>query len=88
MFETLNLEFKEPSLKVNFFATCLGATIYSNASLNAIKLLRKENLEVVFKKTGHVAAGQATTQDTMKRLKKSFYTISNFIPITTTYYLT
>ncbi len=42
--------FKELSLKVNFFATCLGAAIYSNASLNAIKLLRKENLEVVFKK--------------------------------------
>ncbi|EIE29887.1 (S)-2-hydroxy-acid oxidase, partial [Helicobacter pylori] len=37
-------------MKVNFFATCLGAAIYSNASLNAIKLLRKENLEVVFKK--------------------------------------
>lgn len=59
-------------MKVNFFATCLGAAIYSNASLNAIKLLRKENLEVVLKKTRHVAASQATTQDTMKRQKSRF----------------
>lgn len=36
--------------KVYFFATCLGSAIYTNTSINAIKLLQKEGLEVVFKK--------------------------------------
>lgn len=36
--------------KVYFFATCLGSAIFTNTSLNAIKLLQREGVEVVFKK--------------------------------------
>lgn len=36
--------------KVYLFATCLGNAIFTQTSLNAIKLLRRENVEVVFKK--------------------------------------
>lgn len=36
--------------KVYFFATCLGSAIYTNTSVNAIKLLQKEGIEVIFKK--------------------------------------
>lgn len=71
-------------MKVNFFATCLGAAIYSNASLNAIKLLRKENLEVVFKKDQTCCGQPSYNSGYYEETKKSFYTISNFIPITTT----
>lgn len=36
--------------KIYFFATCLGNAIFTQTSLNAIKLLRKEGIEVIFKK--------------------------------------
>ena len=36
--------------KVYFFATCLGNAIYTQTALNAIKLLRREGVEVIFKK--------------------------------------
>lgn len=36
--------------KVYFFATCLGGIAYSGTCLNAIKLLQKEGIEVIFKK--------------------------------------
>lgn len=36
--------------KVYFFATCLGSAIYTNTSINAIKLLQREGIEVIFKK--------------------------------------
>ena len=36
--------------KVYFFATCLGGIAYSATCLNAIKLLQKEGVEVIFKK--------------------------------------
>lgn len=36
--------------KVYFFATCLGNAIFTQTSLNAIKLLRQEDVEVIFKK--------------------------------------
>lgn len=71
-------------MKVNFFATCLGAAIYSSASLNAIKLLRKENLEVVFKKDQTCCGQPSYNSGYYEETKKLFYTISNFIPITTT----
>lgn len=38
------------SKKVYFFATCLGGIAYSGTCLNAIKLLQKEGVEVIFKK--------------------------------------
>lgn len=37
-------------MKVYFFATCLGGAAYSNTCINAIKLLQKEGVEVIFKK--------------------------------------
>ncbi len=37
-------------MKVYFFATCLGSIAYSNTCINAIKLLQKEGVEVIFKK--------------------------------------
>ena len=36
--------------KVYFFATCLGTAAMQEMVLNAIKLLRKEGVEVIFKK--------------------------------------
>lgn len=36
--------------KVYFFATCLGGIAYSGTIVNAIKLLQKEGVEVIFKK--------------------------------------
>lgn len=36
--------------KVNFFATCIGASAYADTCVNAIKLLQKEGVEVIFKK--------------------------------------
>lgn len=37
-------------MRVYFFGTCIGATAFSNTCINAIKLLQKEGVEVVFKK--------------------------------------
>lgn len=37
-------------MKVYFFATCLGGIAYSQTCINAIKLLQKEGVEVIFKK--------------------------------------
>ncbi|TSA85982.1 (Fe-S)-binding protein [Helicobacter mehlei] len=37
-------------MKVYFFATCLGGVVYSQTIVNCIKLLRKEGVEVIFKK--------------------------------------
>ncbi len=36
--------------KVYFYATCLGNAIYTNASISSINLLRREGIEVIFKK--------------------------------------
>ncbi len=36
--------------KVYFFATCLGSAIYTDTSVNSINLLRREGVEVIFKK--------------------------------------
>lgn len=36
--------------KVYFFATCIGSIAYADTCVNAIKLLQKEGLEVIFKK--------------------------------------
>lgn len=43
--------------RVYFFATCLGNAIYADTSINAIKLLQREGVEVVFKK-GQTCCGQ------------------------------
>lgn len=37
-------------MKAYFFATCLGGMVYSKTCVNAIKLLQKEGVEVIFKK--------------------------------------
>lgn len=37
-------------MRVFFFSTCLGGIAYADTCVNAIKLLQKEGLEVVFKK--------------------------------------
>lgn len=37
-------------MKVYFFATCLGGVAYSNTCINAIKLLQRQGVEVIFKK--------------------------------------
>ena len=36
--------------KVYFFSTCLGGAVYSDTCINAINLLRREGVEVIFKK--------------------------------------
>lgn len=36
--------------KVYFFATCLGSAAMQDSVLNAIKLLRRQGVEVIFKK--------------------------------------
>lgn len=36
--------------KVYFYATCLGNSIYTDTSVNGIKLLQREGLDVIFKK--------------------------------------
>ncbi len=36
--------------KVYFFATCLGSSVYTDASISSIELLRREGVEVIFKK--------------------------------------
>ena len=36
--------------KVYFFATCLGGAAYADTCINAIQLLQREGLEVIFKK--------------------------------------
>ncbi|MDE7316800.1 MAG: (Fe-S)-binding protein [Helicobacter sp.] len=38
------------SRKVYFFSTCIGAAACANTCVNAIKLLQKEGLQVIFKK--------------------------------------
>ncbi|MCI7485251.1 MAG: (Fe-S)-binding protein [Helicobacter sp.] len=38
------------SKKVYFFSTCIGTAVCANTCINAIKLLQKEGIEVVFKK--------------------------------------
>ncbi|MGX2981591.1 (Fe-S)-binding protein [Helicobacter sp. 23-1045] len=45
--------------KVYFFATCLGGVAYSGTCVNAIKLLQKAGVEVVFKKD-QTCCGQPT----------------------------
>ena len=37
-------------MKVYFFGTCLGSTVYSNALMNSIKLLQHFGVEVIYKK--------------------------------------
>ncbi|PAF53123.1 oxidoreductase [Helicobacter sp. 13S00482-2] len=37
-------------MKAYFFSTCLGGVSYSDTCVNAIKLLQKEGVEVIFKK--------------------------------------
>lgn len=37
-------------MKTYFFSTCLGGVSYSDTCVNAIKLLQKEGIEVIFKK--------------------------------------
>ncbi|TLD80231.1 (Fe-S)-binding protein [Helicobacter sp. MIT 05-5293] len=37
-------------MRVYFFSTCLGGVAYADTCMNAIRLLQKEGLEVVFKK--------------------------------------
>lgn len=37
--------------KVYFYATCLGTAAMQQSVLNAIKLLRREGIEVIFKKS-------------------------------------
>ena len=36
-------------MKVYFFATCLGGSVFTDTSVNAVKLLQREGVEVVFK---------------------------------------
>ncbi|MGI0407065.1 (Fe-S)-binding protein [Helicobacter himalayensis] len=49
---------QEPK-KVYFFSTCIGAATCSNTCINAIKLLQKEGVEVIFKKD-QTCCGQPT----------------------------
>ncbi|PAF51633.1 (Fe-S)-binding protein [Helicobacter sp. 13S00477-4] len=37
-------------MKVYFYSTCLGSVAYSDTCVNAIRLLQKEGIEVIFKK--------------------------------------
>lgn len=37
-------------MKVYFFSTCMGASAFADTCINGIKLLKKEGIEVIFKK--------------------------------------
>lgn len=47
---------------VYFYATCLGSAAMQEMVLNGIKLLRKEGVEVIFKKTKPVAPSRLLTR--------------------------
>ncbi len=69
--------------KVYFYATCLGSAAMQEMVVNAIKLLRKESVEVVFKKTKPVADSLRLILGILKKAKElRFITFNNSQKIT------
>ncbi len=59
--------------KVYFYATCLGSAAMQQSVLNAIKLLRREGIEVIFKKIKPVAPNLLLTQVISMKVVRSLY---------------
>ena len=65
--------------KVYFFATCLGTAAMQEMVLNAIKLLRKEGVEVIFKKNQTCCAQPSFNTGYFKESKEvALYNIQQF----------
>lgn len=58
-------------MRVYFFSTCLGGVAYADTCMNAIRLLQKEGLEVVFKKIKHAVGSLVIIRGIMNKAKKS-----------------
>ncbi len=56
--------------KVYFYATCLGTAAMQESVLNGIKLLRREGVEVIFKKTKPVVLNPLLIQDILMKVAK------------------
>lgn len=65
--------------KVYFFATCLGSAAMQEMVVNAIKLLRKEGVEVIFKKNQTCCGQPAFNSGYFKESKEvALYNIQQF----------
>lgn len=65
--------------KVYFFATCLGSATMQEMVINAIKLLRKEGVEVIFKKNQTCCAQPSFNSGYFKESKEvALYNIKQF----------
>lgn len=59
--------------KVYFYATCLGTAAMQQSVLNAIKLLRREGIEVIFKKIKPVVRNLLLTQVISMKVVRLLY---------------
>lgn len=59
--------------KVYFYATCLGSAAMQQTVLNAIKLLKREGVEVIFKKIKPVALNLLLTQVISMKVVRLLY---------------
>lgn len=59
--------------KVYFYATCLGSAAMQQSVLNAIKLLRREGIEVIFKKIKPVVLNLLLTQVISMKVVRLLY---------------
>ncbi len=59
--------------KVYFYATCLGTAAMQQSVLNAIKLLRREGIEVIFKKIKPVVLNLLLTQVISMKVVRLLY---------------
>ena len=65
--------------KVYFFATCLGTAAMQEAVLSGIKLLRREGVEVIFKKNQTCCAQPSFNSGYFKESKEvALYNIKQF----------
>lgn len=65
--------------KIYFFATCLGSAAMQEMVINAIKLLRKEGVEVIFKKNQTCCGQPAFNSGYFKESKEvALYNIQQF----------
>ncbi len=65
--------------KVYFFATCLGTATMQEVVLSAIKLLRREGVEVIFKKNQTCCAQPSFNSGYFKESKEvALYNIQQF----------
>lgn len=63
--------------KVYFYATCLGSAAMQEMVVNAIKLLRKEGVEVIFKKIKPVADSLRLILGILRKARRLRFIISS-----------